>query len=275
MYRFCTCLILLFYASAPAGAEDPSPARILMDESGLVEQFGDFDQQIHDQVLESAEKNSLIPPDGAVALAEITRKAMNTERMLADLETVLTDTLSPEQMTEFTAFYRTPLGQRILKLEIAASLPAARAEKIEQSDSILANLNDQPERLAMFRKVDDTLHSTELSTTIVLTFMHTMAIAVAESQERGGSEIHDKIREQISGLRGMLKQSMQNQIMVGFAYTYRDLENEDLVAYMDFLQTPSAQATYAAVSAGMHEVFSSRGYEIGSDFAAFVKQKKI
>jgi hypothetical protein len=265
----------MFVVSAPSRAAEPSPVRLMMEKSGIIEQFSDFDQQMHDHVLASSRKEGVLPEEEAVALAKIVREAMNTERMFDDLEKVMSETLSPDQVSEFSAFYDSALGQRILKLEIAASRPDAEAEQEEREAEILTELRSRPDRLAIFRKVDDTLHTSELSTTIALTMMHSIAAGAAESRNRGGAEFMERLNNHIAGIREQTKRSIQDQIMVSFAYTYGDLPDDDLADYVEFLKTDTAQATYAAFSAGMHEIFQSSGHQIGTRFAEFVKQKKI
>jgi hypothetical protein len=268
-------LALFFIACAPVTAKDVSQIRAMMQKAGLTGQFAELDQQLYEQFLAAASQQNVLATADSTALADIVRTAFEPEQFLSEIEQILAETLSTNQLRVIIEFYDSELGQRVLNAELAAAGEEEQAKMMADSAALLADLKNQPERLAVFQRIDDNLQTSEIATTVGLALGHAIAIGVAESQLQGGPEFRKKLINQISGMREPLKKAVRDQIMIGFAYTYRNIPDDDLTAYADFLGTEAVISTYAAVAAGMHKTFTARGHQIGTEFALYIKQKKI
>jgi len=138
-----------------------------------------------------------------------------------------------------------------------------------------AQLDGEPERLAVFRDIDANLKVTELSASMALSVILAIAAGAIESQPQGSSpEMLAAVEERVRAMYPSLLEQMRDQILGSLAWTYRDVSVEDLTAYADFLQSDSAKAVYAAVNSTMSETLEAGARKIGEEFGVFLRQKR-
>jgi hypothetical protein len=199
---------------------------------------------------------------------------MDGERILDDLEAALTESLSAEEVAAISEFYRSPLGTRVRRVEVEGSSPEVRAEIESHRDELRAELNSDPERKALLDRVERALLASELSATIALSMVQSIAVAGAQGQPGADPESLAALEERIAQMHPMFVEKLRDNIGTTFFRTYRDLSTADLTEYVAFLETDKASAAYAGFYAAMNDIFRSRGREIGEAFGALMKQRK-
>ena len=267
-------LIFLVIWSAAAIADEKSYVRVMMEKSGIVEQLSEIDENMHEGILSQSRQQRILPDDQIVELGKIVLEVMDSERLIADIEKSLVDTLSADDAQAMIDFYDTDLGQRVLSIEIAASTLEGQAEMFSRRDALLAELSKDAKRADLLSRADDSLHMTDISTAIVINFSYTMSAAILESQQRGGPEALGQLRAQIKQLEGQMSKKMQADIKLVFAYSYRNLSIDELGEYVDFLESDSSVEIYGLFAAAMYEILTDRGNEIGIKFGKFLEQEK-
>ena len=201
---------------------------------------------------------------------------MDGERFLREVQADLAESLSNEEVAAMSAFYGTPLGDRIKRAEIAGSEQAAQARVQARAAELLAELERDPERLGLYDRMDEALLTTELTATLVSTLLYASAAGGLEAQNRGaGPEALDRLRQSMAGMRTVLLPMMRQQVFASLADTYGPISIEDLAAYVEFIETEEARAVYSAFFAATNEIIEDRSREAGRQFAVYMKQKKI
>jgi hypothetical protein len=275
--NFARLLVALVAASCWSATSfaQPTPVREMMEESGMVEQFGDLGEQSADGARQAAGQQAGLPPDFVDALADAAAQAFEGARFLADLEAGLAENLTAAEIAAMTAFYRSPLGQRIRAAEVAASTKEVRAEIAANAAALRAELDTQPERHAIFERMDKALLATEMSATMVRTMMYGMLLGMLEKQGQPiERERLDMVERQIEGAEAMIVTQLRQEVQASFVRGYRDVTIADLEAYAGFVETETARAVYAAIYATTDEIFVMRSRELGQGLAAAMRQKR-
>jgi hypothetical protein len=260
--------------SFTASAVEQSPTRLMMEASGIVEQYAEIDDNYRTNLRQIAEMHPKVTPEMADALADIAGKAMDPARFLEDVEKGLTDALSPKEIAAFTEFYSSPLGRRLEHLETAASQLTVRQEIETQAAALIADLEKSPDRLALADEIDDAILGSEMSAVTTESMFSAMAVGVLEGQGRSvAPSMQAEIRARIEGMHDALRQDSRRQWRILFARTYRDVSTPDLRAYADFLESDSGRAVYSAFATTVEAIVTARGREVGAEFATWMRQK--
>jgi hypothetical protein len=265
--------VALIMPVSAAGAED-SPVREMMEVSGMVEQFSDLGENFRAGAMQSAGQSGL-PTDLVDGLADIVVRHMDGEAFLQELEAGLELTLSADEAEAITAFYRSPLGERVKEAEVANSTSEALAEMEARRAEMRAVLDEDPTRLALATSIDEILLSSEMSATMAAAVARAMLVGAVEAapapvDQNALAAVEQKLTE----LHGQLVAGMRERLLTSFAFVYRELSNEELASYVEFLKTDPARAAYAAVYEVTGNFMSEQAELVGREFGTLIRQKK-
>ncbi len=267
----CALLTLI-----PAAAQEAGPIRTMMERSGMVEQFSNYGETFRADFMRMGAADGEIPAELLPHFADVVGEAMDGQRLLREMESSLTETLSPDDAAALTAFYETELGARIREAEIAGSASAVGPDAEQRLAAARAAIASDPERSHLYRRMDDALFASELSTTIVMGMMEALKIGILQSQEHEASaDMLDALEAELSAIREDLLPGMREAIIAVYALMYNDIPIGDLREYVTFLETDAARANYAAIFEAWAGIMESRGREIGAGLVEVLQQKRI
>lgn len=257
----------------PAGAEEPSPVREMMVVSGMVGQFAGLGESARAGVLQSGEQAQM-PRALVQGLADIVARRVDGQEFLDSLEVGLEETLSADETAAVTAFYRTPLGERVREVEVAAASVDAQMEIDARRSELRAELEKDPERLAFARSIDEGVFASELSATVVTNIARAMLIGTAQAEGGVDPGALAAVDRRMTAMHGAVVEQMRELLLATFAWTYRDVSNADLEAYAAFLETPASRAVYATMFEVTDNYLTGQSRKIGADFGALIRQKR-
>jgi hypothetical protein len=260
----------------PAAAQEAGPIRTMMERSGMVEQYSHYGETFRADFMRMGAADGEIPAELLPHFADVVGEAMDGQRLLREMESSLTETLSPDDAAALTAFYETELGARIREAEIAGSASAVGPDAEQRLAAARAAIASDPERSHLYRRMDDALFASELSTTIVMGMMEALKIGILQSQEHEASaDMLAALEAELSAIREDLLPDMREAIIAVYALMYKDIPIGDLREYVTFLETEAARANYAAIFEAWAGIMESRGREIGAGLVEVLKQKRI
>lgn len=258
----------------PASAQNDSPVREMMAVSGMVEQFADLGENFRAGILQAAGQTAM-PPDVVNDLADIASRQVDGTAYLRALEVGLEATLSADEIAAVTAFYSSPLGQRVKEAEVANSTIEAMTELESRREEIRAELDKDPRRLALAQALDEALLASELSATVAGAVARAMLVGAVEALPPSGNpEALAAIERQLESMHGQTVEQMREALLVTYAFMYRSISDDDFAAYAEFLKTDAARAAYAAVFEVTSNFMTERAQQIGKEFGALLRQKK-
>ncbi len=260
---------------APAHAAEEAAVRQMMVDAAIVAQFEDFGERFRDQLLQTAPAQTDLSEEYINELADIAGHVMEGERFLDDLEVALADILTAEEVSAISDFYHTTLGQKVGRAEAAGADVEAEAEMEAKRPEILAQLQENPDRLALARRADEVLLMSELTATMGTSMMQALVVGGLQSGPQGvDSDALAMVEQQIAALHAPLVEQMREEVLVFFGWTYRDLSDDELAAYVGFLESEVARSVYASFFVAVSDLMNVRAARIGEQFATFIKQKR-
>jgi hypothetical protein len=246
----------------------------MIEESSLVEQFDLVAQTYRARLLDNGREQGL-PTDMSEALADIGARAMESARLLTDLESEITQALSAEDVAVVRDFYRSPLGKKVKRVEAQAYTVRQRAEIESRLTEFRLELNGSPERAQQFESIDRYRLMSELSAEVTGSIIYAVAIGLVILQEGEASEdALAALDVGVDAVRDTFVKLTREDTGAILLATYRRLSNKDLEVFVAFLQTEQARAIHAAILAAAKEILHARQREIAEDFADLIKRSR-
>lgn len=204
-----------------------------------------------------------VAPETLDAALRSVRRAYDARALektvLANLEARYDARHAPTALT----WLQSPLGRRITRLE-AESATAEAAGALQEFARALENEPPSPERVAAAKRFDEALETTHF--TVELTIATSLGIAIAlgatlPAERRSDPE---EMRARIESRREEFHSMFRPMSVVSFLYTYRDLSQEEIDAYLAFAETDAGRwYTGATTGAFLESMMSvSLGIEI-------------
>jgi hypothetical protein len=184
-------------------------------------------------------------------------------RLAQALEGKLTDT---EQQT-LQRFFVSAFGQRMTNLERQAALlnPSAQLTAISRGEKLLARASvirsTQIDRLME-------LVSAEISAAMVGQSVRALLVGLSVSHQQGDITVPwQEIDAQVEAMMPSLIADIGHTQRAMMAYAYRDLTDDELETYVEFLATPPAQKFYAVAAYSVGRIVANGMSEFGAALA--------
>ncbi len=193
-----------------------------------------------------------------VALAE---EVFDPEVMLERAVDMMEAVLSDELVGHGAGFYASDLGQRLVAVENASHLTDAETRR-EAGEAIVAKLMEtNPERLEDYQAMMDAIGGVDASLRALteVQIRYLMAAMAAGTMDFGLSEA--ELRALIAAQAEEMRAEMLRNSIVGAAWTYRDISDDDIRAYREALEQPLMRQVYEALNAIQYQVMAER-YEV-------------
>ncbi len=267
-------LVAVAMLATQALAADASAVRTMMEKSGLVAQYQDLGEQMRAGMLKSPPPQ--LPSGIAALMATIVGNTMDGGKLLDQLQTVLAASLSADDLRAMNAFFDSDLGARIVKAEIAGAALSVQDEIEANTGALVAEARRDPERAAVFGRIDRMLSTTELSARSSESLLRAMAVAMIESGPMAADPGRvAQANAQIDAMHGRLVEQIRGAVLATAERIYRGFSTAEMETYADFLGTPPAQIMYAAFSGVLDGFYAETGKRIGEELAAAMRQQKI
>ena len=256
------CALLAAPGLFAQSAAEQGLVRRLMDRSGTSEQLRAAAKSVADGFEQARDS---VPEDLRLALGEAAREGFGAEAMLADVERELPRMLTAGDMQTAIAWLETDVGRRVTRVEEEAS----RTLDSPQYEAYLRTLKDKPLADARVRLLRELLEVTD-GVEFAIQLAQATAFGVAFGMN---STLPRERRIPAQELRRRVEEAMSRDDLAGTtaqamleinAFTYRDANDADLLAYLAFLKTPAGQKYVKAFNEVLLTAISAASYRTGS-----------
>lgn len=176
---------------------------------------------------------------------------------------VLADKLSAEDVQIALEWLDSPLGRKCTAMETAAAAP----EALSAMETYAEKQQPSPERVALLGELALAVKAAENATEVVMNTQLAIAVgmmAALPEQQRQPIEI---IRNQIEQVRPQVTAVMENQTVLAFLYTYRELTADEIRRYLRFARSDVGARYHAAASEGIGQALTAGSLKLGAMIA--------
>ena len=203
-----------------------------------------------------AQQRGRVAPGNLEAALRSVRRAYDAgaleEAVLASLEARYDARYEPAAR----AWLQSPRGRRITRLEADSSTPEA-ANALQEFALALKKTPASPERAAAARRLDGALKTTEFTVELAVAASIGIAIALDATLPAERRSNREEMRARIESRREKFRSMFRPMSVVSFLYTYRDLSQEEIDAYLEFAETDAGRWYTDATTGAFLEVMTA------------------
>lgn len=218
----------------------------------------------------------LFPRNGGETWREVVRAIYRPERLESAFLLGLDRELSDDELAKIIAFYESDLGQRVVGLEVAARR-AFLDDKVKEAAS-LGWVELEEKDAVRWKLVRDFVSASDLIEASVAGAMTANYAFYQGLMDGNAFEFTLTEQEILSDVWAQEPQIRADVVDWVYSFTslaYQPLSNEDLSAYLAFIEAPEGKALNAALLVGLNELFVEISHELGVGAAHYVSGDDI
>ncbi|WP_306114432.1 MULTISPECIES: DUF2059 domain-containing protein [unclassified Roseovarius] len=252
-----TLLCMMAFSIAPASAADRARLETFLEVTG-------FDVALESIALSAKDAPSMLgmaADDFGADWSHTADEVFETDGMRETALDILSHTLDDALLTHAVDFYASDLGQRLVEIENLAHMDEDNERRMAEGTKIV---EEGGERLEYLQRMNDAIDSagTAVKGLHEIQFRFLMAASNAGVLE---NEIDaDALRALLKESEEELREDLKASGLVSAAYTYRDMSDDDLLAYAEALEHPDMKQVYVLMNAVQYEIMANR-FEVLAD----------
>jgi hypothetical protein len=241
----------------------------LMQATALDEVFTQFGP-----VIEAAPRDQNVPMPSAMQAVwhEAAQSVFVADAMHKSLAQTLEGRFSEEDIAAFAAFFRSPFGIQISRIERDVTVLGPESQVVARDEGLKLVAMETPRRHA---QVDEMLKlvSAELATAMVSESIRGMMIGMAMTERRGDIEVPwQEIDAAVQAMMPAIVADVEITQRAMMFYAYRGLSDDELEQYLEFLRTDAAQRLYAVAAYAVGEIIAERMRTFGETIATMLRR---
>jgi hypothetical protein len=276
LIRLAGLLAALAAFVPPAHAQSKETLELagrLFERAGLAVQLrslpADFEQGV-------SQNHGKIPDEVIAALVEAGKKSYAVAALREEIVPVLAQKMPAADMKQVLAWLNGPLGRRMTLAEEGASghmTQEAMQAYFEREKSKPAN----PKRAALIAELGATTNAAEIGAT----FMEAMALGIAMGMDAmqpvekriGVATLRARLRAVMPP--DQIRANMSASLPAMYGFTYREVNDADLAAYVKFNGSPLGKRYNRAVTEALGEALTHASVRVGELVQAAPEKKPI
>lgn len=248
-------VLVALLSGLPVKAADRDRLKAFLNVTG-------FDVALDSIALSAADAPEMLgmsASDFGESWTRIAEKVFDTDMMRGMALDILEQTLSDDDLAHAAAFYASPLGMRLVEVENASHMDADDARKqAEGEDLVAAMVASGDERLDVLVQMNAAVDSGDVAVRAVQEIQLRFLLAASTAGVLEQEFDEEMLRAMMKETEGELRLSMRRSALASAAYTYRDINDEDLRAYLAALEDPQMQRVYELMNAVQWEIMGNR-----------------
>lgn len=211
-------------------------------------------------IRDGLEGTGQVDPLVAETIAGIGSRAFNPQQIRAGLASGLSEDLDRSQLETVEAWYQSDLGQRLAGAESDAAAPAAWEAIRAAAPSLRDRFSGTP-REALFERYDRATGATETAVETTMAVQLELADSLASLSKEDSAE---SVRAQIEENRPVIERQVKEQVYLAFLSMYEPFSDDDLEAYLGFLESGAGKAYTASAGDSIHDAIMGPVASVGN-----------
>jgi hypothetical protein len=202
--------------------------------------------------------------EDTAALEQILARHFDADRLYGQVRAEFKRRADARKLGEVAEWLRSPLGQKITALEVAAGLETDAAQRaIAYAPG--GRGGPPAARVTIVEGIDWTAGITDGSLESMLAVARAMAMAMNRALPPDERQTTAQIERQIQQLRGQARARLAQNTVAFMLYQYRSLDDDELQQYADFLAGDAGRWYSATMSKAMNRTVSAAAQRAASE----------
>ncbi len=253
--------VLTVTMAVPAAAKSGNVTRdllILLGFDTFVESFSEALRETDNQFTEA---------DSGLAIAwdMAANEVFPAAELLDEIVIAMDGRMNDDDIDSVRTFLMSDLGALVTKMEVKAQVPGIAGEVSERGREILTDLiAEDSKRLKQYQQMIEALGAIDTEVASAMNLNFAIYSGMSQSGKLPYQLSESEILELVMSQQDMIRSHIRDQIFLTFAYTYRDLSDDQLSQYIKFLTSDAGRALYSSVNIATEDVISRRARLFGS-----------
>lgn len=182
--------------------------------------------------------------------------------------------LTEEDTHKVLSWLNSDLGKRCSESEINTS----SVESIKSMQEYARKLQYFPpteKRIEIIKKLNNASMATDYAVDISMILELGIKTAIISGFQPITKELFYEISMEIEKNRFKIKSDLQSFAIISSLYTYKSIEDKDLISYIDFLQSNAGIKYQKAAMSAIVDVFKDRSFVLGLTIAEKIKKYNL
>lgn len=268
-YQIKLCFFLFFaFSSCQSLAEtNKHLASDIVTRSGLAEMIRQFPVLLKEGLQQGAEQsgaeNSSNNQKMIMQISQIIDQAFVINESVDSISEALSTQLTEQELLSVLDWLNSPLGKKITQMEINVMSSAAYKDMQSQLLDLQKKYRGS-ERERLFQLFDKSTNATDASLETAIAVQLTLSSAMSASSNNPQMPSYEQLKESIESNRFMMRGIIGQQVYANYLYTYQNLTDEELKAYIDFTSTPEGHRYSLVVNDAVKNALLKPSEVIGS-----------
>lgn len=131
--------------------------------------------------------------------------------------------------------------------------------------ALMQNPGAHSQRLALLQQLDEATGATKTAVTIAINTSFAVSMGLASLAPGGSVPTADEVLNEIEKRRFAITQQISSMVQKSFAFVYRDLSQDDLLAYIAYANSPSGKKFHLAMYQILIEMLKQRANVFGEE----------
>jgi len=265
---FLSMLVLLLSSGVSMATEQDLDQRVstVMQKAGVNEQLAQFPQTVLAGLARSSQRLSTQNFEMYDRMQRAIGKAYAPALLSERVKQHLKKNLSENDLADVLAWLNSSLGERISRLEVAASSPESLAEMQRKAD-LLATDSGRVTRVKRFIRA---VNATEVL--ISMSLNSEIAAAIGKSgfdaspgsfSEEQAKYAEEQVRNEFTKRMEPLRPRLENDILRSYLCTYAALTAEDFERYITFVESSAGKRYNAVLFQGISAAIVEASHDLG------------
>jgi hypothetical protein len=268
-------LLAGLFFSLPTLAADPNPPeRALIEEVltlyGVKEQMAQLPALLEAQLEREREQ---YPPQVYQVLRQAFAEAYRADGLYAKVIAHFEATATPEQLLAAREWLRTPLSQKMTRLEVEAASPQSQ-EKIPEFAAGLEANPPSADRVSLVQELDDAVSATDTTIAVSVATVRAVVKGVQPLLPADKRMPEEEIEHELLRLEAGLQSTMKYSTWIGFLYTYRSVSDQELTEYLAYWQSGEGRWLSHTTTDALLEAITAAAEDAGKRIAEAALQER-
>lgn len=211
-----------------------------------------------------------LDPDLLDAIGREVRKAFSPGIMKAVIVAHLRKRLQAKDAREVLKWLKTPLGEKITRLDEEASTPQGQAE-LEKFAMTLDKSTMSRQQVNLIKRLSVDTHAVESVLDISLGIQKGVAAAALAVSSRDDLSSLPALFERIDSRREELRTYFEKTVLISMLYSYQSLNPTELQRYLKFVNTSHGSAYHRVMFEALKNAATQAALRLGSSLGKLVE----
>jgi hypothetical protein len=246
-------LVLSGFSAVGISAESNKAGLVsaLMHQSGMDTQIELIPQQVKAGIRDSERQGAPID----VVIQDKMVDAIDTRSLNQSVQDYMVEEMSLDEIQQVLSWLASPLGKRVVAMEISASQPDTMMKMFE----VYKTEQARPDRLERIQRIDEAVLSKERTKDLMVNIQVFFGMAMAAESGAMQRASYGQTRYNMEQAMAPMWGELDQVVTMMYLFTYQGLSDAELDQYVEFTESSVGRKYNQVLYEGLSDAFTNAG----------------